>query len=129
VPEVPSESLDGLDEYSHVEIIFHFDRIDPANVTMASRRARDNPAWPQVGIFALRTKHRPNRLGATIVRVLGRDGRKLRVTGLDAIDGTPVLDIKPVLAEFLPREPIRQPAWTHEMMHDYWRPETDRPSK
>src|ERR1043166_5883886 len=90
-----------------------------------TRRARNNPAWPQVGIFALRAKSRPNRIGATIVRILGREGRKLRVSGLDAIDGSPVLDIKPVLAEFLPREPVRQPAWTHDLMRDYWRPEAD----
>jgi tRNA-Thr(GGU) m(6)t(6)A37 methyltransferase TsaA len=128
-PEFPAESLDGLDEYSHVEIIFHLDRIDPAEVTTSTRRARNNPAWPQVGIFALRAKSRPNRIGATIVRVLGRDGRKLRVSGLDAIDGTPVLDIKPVLTEFLPREPVRQPVWTHDLMRDYWRPATERPSK
>jgi tRNA (adenine37-N6)-methyltransferase len=128
-PDVPTESLDGLDEYSHVEIIFHFDRIDPADVTANTRRARNNPAWPQVGIFALRAKSRPNRIGATIVRVVSREDRILRVSGLDAIDGTPVLDIKPVLAEFLPREPVRQPAWTHDLMRDYWRPEADRPSK
>jgi tRNA-Thr(GGU) m(6)t(6)A37 methyltransferase TsaA len=127
-PELPTESLDGLDEYSHVEIIFHFDRIDPADVTTGARRARNNPAWPQVGIFALRTKSRPNRIGATIVRLLGLEGRKLRVADLDAIDGTPVLDIKPVLAEFLPREPVRQPAWTHDLMRDYWRIEQDRPT-
>jgi tRNA (Thr-GGU) A37 N-methylase len=49
-----------------------------------------------------------------------REGRTLHVLGLDAIDGTPVVDIKPVLKEFLPREPIRQPAWSIELMRDYW---------
>jgi tRNA (Thr-GGU) A37 N-methylase len=76
--------------------------------------------WPRVGIFAQRGKGRPNRLGATIVEVVSREGRVLTVAGLDAIDGTPVLDIKPVLAEFLPRKPVRQPAWSCELMRDYW---------
>jgi tRNA (Thr-GGU) A37 N-methylase len=54
------------------------------------------------------------------VRILRREGRSLFVDGLDALDGTPVLDIKPVYAEFLPRGPIRQPDWSHEVMRDYW---------
>jgi tRNA (Thr-GGU) A37 N-methylase len=86
-----------------------------------ARHPRNNPAWPQVGIFAQRGKNRPNRLGLTTVRILGVAGRELRVAELDALDGTPVLDIKRVLAEFLPRGPIRQPDWSHELMRDYWR--------
>jgi GNAT superfamily N-acetyltransferase len=74
-----------------------------------------------VGIFAQRGKNRPNRLGLTTVRVLGVEGRVLRVAELDAIDGTPVLDIKPVMAEFLPRTPLRQHAWFHELTRNYWR--------
>jgi tRNA (Thr-GGU) A37 N-methylase len=50
-----------------------------------------------------------------------RQGRVLKVAGLDAIDGTPVLDIKPVMAEFLPRGPVRQPNWSTELMRDYWK--------
>jgi tRNA (Thr-GGU) A37 N-methylase len=73
-----------------------------------------------VGIFAQRARARPNRLGTTIVRIISCEGARLRVRGLDAIDGTPVLDIKPVMAEFLPREPVRQPAWSTELMADYW---------
>jgi tRNA (Thr-GGU) A37 N-methylase len=49
-----------------------------------------------------------------------REGRVLTVQGLDAVDGTPVLDIKPVMTEFLPREPVRQPAWAGELMRGYW---------
>jgi tRNA (Thr-GGU) A37 N-methylase len=73
-----------------------------------------------VGIFAQRGKNRPNRLGATIARVLGRSGRRLTVVGLDAVDGTPVVDIKPVLREFLPQEVVIQPAWATELMEKYW---------
>jgi tRNA-Thr(GGU) m(6)t(6)A37 methyltransferase TsaA len=126
-PSLPTSSLDGLEEFSHAEIIFLLDRIAATAVAADARHPRNNPAWPRVGIFAQRAKARPNRLGSTIVRVVGREGRQLRVQGLDAVDGTPVLDIKPILAEFLPREPIRQPDWSRELMRDYWRPEHERP--
>jgi tRNA (Thr-GGU) A37 N-methylase len=59
-------------------------------------------------------------LGATIVKVIKRDGNQLFVQGLDAIDGTPVLDIKPVMKEFLPCEEVRQPKWATELMKNYW---------
>src|SRR5262245_21204241 len=123
--DIPSDSLDGLDEFSHAEIIYLFDRVAPASITTGACHPRNNPAWPKVGIFAQRAKARPNRLGSTIVRVVSRDVRRLTVKGLDAIDGTPVLDIKPVMSEFLPAEPVRQPTWSQELMRDYWRQEPD----
>ncbi len=120
VAELPVASLDGLDAYSHAEIVFVFDRVAPDRVVTEVRHPRNNPAWPKVGIFAQRAKARPNRIGTTIVRIVRRSGRTLEVTGLDAIDGTPVLDIKPVMTEFLPREAVRQPAWSSELMANYW---------
>jgi tRNA (adenine37-N6)-methyltransferase len=119
--DVPADSLAGLEDFSHAEIVFVFDRVDDASIVTGTRHPRNNPAWPKVGIFAQRASRRPNRLGVTIVAVLGRDGRRLRVRGLDAADGTPVVDIKPVMTEFLPREPVRQPAWSHELMRGYWK--------
>ncbi|NTU82917.1 MAG: GNAT family N-acetyltransferase [Chloroflexales bacterium] len=118
---MPAEALVGMEAFSHAEIIFVFDQVDPAKIVTGARRPRNNPAWPAVGIFAQRGKNRPNRLGLTTVRILGVAGRRLHVAELDAIDGTPVLDIKPVLAEFLPRTPVIQPAWSYELMRDYWR--------
>src|SRR5262249_13189098 len=79
-----------------------------------------------VGIFAQRGSARPNRLGVTIVRLLGCTGRTLHVNGLDAVDGTPVLDIKPVISELLPRDAVRQPPWASELMRRYWRSEPTR---
>jgi tRNA-Thr(GGU) m(6)t(6)A37 methyltransferase TsaA len=114
------EALDGLDEFSHAEIFFVFDRVASDGIERGARHPRGNTAWPKVGIFAQRGKNRPNRLGSTIVRIRGRQGRVIEVAGLDAIDGTPVVDIKPVMAEFLPREPVRQPSWSHELMRKYW---------
>lgn len=115
------EALRGLEEHSHVEVIFHFHKFGEDAVTMGTRHPRGNPEWPEVGIFAQRAKARPNRIGATICRVVGVDGLKLAVSGLDAFDGTPVLDIKPVLAEFLPdKAQIRQAAWSQELMRNYF---------
>ena len=72
-----------------------------------------------MGIFAQRGRNRPNCIGSTNCRVLRVEGTRLFVTELDAINGTPVLDIKPVMAEFLPRGEARQPAWSHELMRRY----------
>ena len=119
--DLPTDSLAGLEDFSHAEIVFVFDRIDEASVATGTRHPRNNPAWPKVGIFAQRASRRPNRIGVTIVKILGRDGSRLRVRGLDAADGTPVVDIKPVMSEFLPREPVTQPAWSHELMQGYWK--------
>jgi tRNA-Thr(GGU) m(6)t(6)A37 methyltransferase TsaA len=119
-PHVDAGALDGVDAFSHVEVLFHFHLADPARIETRARHPRNNPAWPKVGIFAQRGKNRPNRLGSSIVKLLRREARALLVLELDAIDGTPVLDLKPVLAEFLPREPVRQPDWSRELMRDYW---------
>jgi len=114
------EALAGLETFSHAEIFFVFDRVAEDAVERGARHPRGNPDWPRVGIFAQRGKDRPNRLGATIVEIVSRSGRTLVVHGLDAVDGTPVVDIKPVMAEFLPRSAVRQPAWSQELMRRYW---------
>ena len=116
------DALLGIEAFSHVEVVFFFDRLDESKVVTGARHPRGNPDWPAVGIFAQRAKARPNRIGCTICRVLRREGRVLVVGELDALDGTPVLDIKPVMKEFLPREEVRQPAWSHELMKAYWVP-------
>jgi tRNA (adenine37-N6)-methyltransferase len=119
--EFEPDALAGIEDFSHAEVIFHFDRADESTVERHSRHPRGNTAWPKVGIFAQRASRRPNRIGATIVRVLKREGRMLEVAGLDASDGSPVLDIKPVMRQFLPRGDVRQPRWVDELMQRYWR--------
>ena len=115
-----ADALLGLDAFSHVEVLFLFHGVDPAKVVSGARHPRNNPVWPMVGIFAQRGKNRPNRIGSTICRVLRVEGTRLYLAELDAIDGTPVLDLKPVMAEFLPRGALRQPEWSHELMREYW---------
>jgi tRNA-Thr(GGU) m(6)t(6)A37 methyltransferase TsaA len=115
-----ADALQGLADFSHVEVLFLFHEVDPSRIVTGARHPRNNTAWPAVGIFAQRGKNRPNRIGSTICRLVRVLGVKLYVAELDAIDGTPVLDIKPVMAEFLPRQPVRQPAWASELMRQYW---------
>ncbi len=115
-----AEALQGLCEFSHVEVLFLFHEVALSRIASGARHPRNNPAWPAVGIFAQRGKNRPNRIGSTICRLLRIEGTRLFVAELDAIDGTPVLDIKPVMAEFLPREEVRQPPWSRELMREYW---------
>jgi tRNA (adenine37-N6)-methyltransferase len=119
-PRFEEDALAGLEAFSHVEVLFVFDRVDPAKIVSGARHPRNNRDWPAVGIFAQRGKNRPNRLGSTLCRVVRRDGRRLVVAELDAIDGTPVVDLKPVMREFLPRTDVRQPAWVAELMRAYW---------
>lgn len=119
-PDIPDDALDGVESFSHVEVLYHFNAVEPGKVIQGARHPRNNPDWPKVGIFAQRGKNRPNRLGSTICRVVGREARVLHVLELDAIEGSPVIDIKPVMREFLPRSEVIQPAWSHELMRHYW---------
>jgi tRNA-Thr(GGU) m(6)t(6)A37 methyltransferase TsaA len=120
VDGIDAEALLGLESFSHAEIVYIFDRVDPREVEWSARHPRGNKAWPRVGIFAQRGKGRPNRIGATIVPVRAVEGRRLVVAELDAVEGTPVVDIKPVMREFLPRTEVRQPDWATSLMAEYW---------
>lgn len=114
------EALLGLDAFSHVEVLFLMNQVDVRKVETTARHPRNTPEWPRVGIFAQRGKNRPNQIGVTICRLLSVKGRKIRLAGLDAIDGTPVLDLKPWVREFGPRGDIQQPVWMNELMRGYW---------
>ena len=114
------DALAGLTDFSHAEIIFLFDRVTDEEIVTGARHPRGRKDWPLVGIFAQRGKNRPNRLGICVCRIVSVEGLTLEVEGLDAIDGTPVMDIKPVLKGFLPRDEVREPAWASEIMAGYW---------
>jgi len=120
VPAFSAAALQGLAEFSHAEVLFVFHQVEEDKIVSGARHPRNNPDWPLVGIFAQRGKNRPNRIGSTICRILRVQDASLIVAELDAIDGTPVLDIKPVMQEFLPRQTVQQPSWSHELMTKYW---------
>jgi tRNA-Thr(GGU) m(6)t(6)A37 methyltransferase TsaA len=115
-----ADALLALDAFSHVEVLFVFDRVDPDAVCRGARHPRGRDDWPIVGIFAQRAKDRPNRIGSTVCEVVRVDGTAVEVRGLDAVDGTPVLDLKPYLPGFAPRAEVRQPPWAEELMAGYW---------
>jgi len=120
LPPFEPESLAGLTEFSHLEVLYLFHEVDSASVCNGARHPRGRPDWPLVGIFAQRAKDRPNRLGLTTAELIGVEGTSIRLRGLDALDGTPVLDIKPYMEEFGPRTAVREPRWARELMADYF---------
>lgn len=122
--KISDESLVGIEEFSHLEIIYYFHLADLAKINISLTHPRENKKFPKVGIFAQRKKARPNLLGSTIVKLIKVEKNILTVEGLDAVNGTPVIDIKPVLREFLPEKEVRQPDWVSELMKNYWQKKT-----
>ncbi len=120
IDELNEACIQGIEQFSHIEVIFYFDQVKDEKIAYGARHPRNNKAYPKVGIFAQRGKNRPNRIGLTTVPLLKKVGKKLFVEGLDAIDQTPVLDLKPVMKEFLPKGTIEQPQWSKEIMKHYW---------
>jgi tRNA (adenine37-N6)-methyltransferase len=118
--DFPLEVVQGLAEFSHLLVVWHFHRADPADVALHARSPRNDPRWPSTGTFVHRNHRRPNQLAQSFPRLLKVDGLDLHVTDLDAIDGTPVYDLAPYFTQMGPRGPIRQPAWPAEMLADYW---------
>ena len=102
----------SLESFSHLEVVFRLHFQDQNDPTLGARRPRDNPAWPDVGIFGHRDRRRINWLGVSRCRLIRVDGLDLHVEDLDAVDGTPVLDIKPWLTE---------PTRPGETLVDYFR--------
>jgi tRNA-Thr(GGU) m(6)t(6)A37 methyltransferase TsaA len=114
------ESLLGLSDFSHLEVVYFMHGIPEDAITTGARHPRENAQWPRAGIFAQRGAKRPNRIGVSRCKLISVDGTTIRVRGLDAIDGTPVLDIKPYMREFGPIGALRQPQWAAEVMQRYY---------
>jgi tRNA (Thr-GGU) A37 N-methylase len=119
-PDFPPEVVQGLDEFSHLLVLWHFHHASPADVALHARSPRGNPAWPPTGTFVHRNHRRPNQLAQSFPRLLKIDGLDLHVTDLDAIDGTPIYDLAPYFSEMGPRGPVTEPAWPGQMLKDYW---------
>jgi tRNA-Thr(GGU) m(6)t(6)A37 methyltransferase TsaA len=105
------EALDGLEEFSHLMVIYWMHRVSPVERLITKVRPRRRPELPLVGTFASRSPARPNPLGVATVKLLERRGGILRVVGLDAIDGTPVLDVKPYIPGYDSAEEAHIPGW------------------
>lgn len=113
--------LQGLDGFSHVEVLFVFDQFPERDDYREPAPYRGRPDLPPVGVFAGRGPRRPNRIGSTTCAIESVHGRELTVVGLDAVSGTPVIDLKPAMAEFTPTD-ITQPQWVTAMMSEYFQP-------
>lgn len=124
----PLETLQGIEEFSHLTVVWRFHLARPEDVHLHARSPRNDPRWPATGTFVHRNHRRPNQLAVSYPRLLEVDGRDLLVTDLDAVDGTPVLDIAPYFVQMGPRGTVRQPAWPGEMLEaHYWSPADARP--
>lgn len=116
-----ARGLQGLEGYSHVIVVFLLDRaqgFDPARQLL--RRPRGMEDMHEVGVFAQRTKYRPNPLGVTAVKLMAIADNIVRVRGLDALDGTPVLDLKPYMPPFDRVDDVRMPPWIAHVMEGYF---------
>jgi tRNA (adenine37-N6)-methyltransferase len=113
-----ADGLLGLEEFSHAIIVFHMHRADSEPPTLR-RRPRLREDMPFVGVFAARGRMRPNAIGITSVEVLKVESDRVTVRALDAIEGTPVLDIKPYVPA-LDRRNATVPEWADRLLQNYF---------
>lgn len=114
-----SDALEGLEDFSHVWVVWWLDRAGESSGALRIH-PEGKPEMPLVGLFATRSPRRPNPIAITVVRLLGRQGSRLRVQGLDAFEGSPVLDLKPYLrrGDLIPEATM--PTWLEQLwrIHD-----------
>lgn len=115
-----AKGLKGLEEFSHAIIIFYMHQSSFNKENDLQRKPQGREDMPLVGIFSQRAKHRPNPIGITTAQILAVQDNILRVKGLDAIDGTPVLDIKPYFPQFDMKKEAKAPEWVGILMKDYF---------
>jgi tRNA-Thr(GGU) m(6)t(6)A37 methyltransferase TsaA len=121
-----AEALDGIEGFSHIWLLWWLDRRDEPPETLRVH-PEGRPEMPLVGIFATRSPRRPNPLAMTAVELLGREDRRLRVRGLDACQGTPILDIKPYLRRGDQIPAATMPAWLQQLWASHDRQKAAEP--
>jgi tRNA-Thr(GGU) m(6)t(6)A37 methyltransferase TsaA len=109
-----SSALDGIEPFSHIMVIFWLDQVQAKERKVLKVHPRGNPSLPLTGVFATRSPLRPNPIAVSEVQLIKRKGNVLIVKGLDALNGTPVLDIKPYLPEPIANSDIKVPGWVKE---------------
>ena len=120
IDEPLADGLKGLEDFSHVIVVYHLHEAGFLKEKHLVRRPQGRDDMPNVGIFAQRAKDRPNPIGITAVKLLSVNKNIVEVEGLDAIDGTPVLDIKPYYPQYDRRENAIVPEWVNTLMKDYF---------
>jgi tRNA (adenine37-N6)-methyltransferase len=111
-------ALDGIEGYSHVIVVFNFHRVPEAERSRLRLHPRDDTSLPEQGVLATRTQLRSSGIGMSVVPIVQRRRNILRVLGLDAIDGTPVLDIKPYLPPYDSKPDARMPEWAQRRFEE-----------
>ncbi len=106
-----TEALDNLDEFSHIIVLWWAHKLPPGQPLTKVHLQRRQELSPLLGVFATRSRYRPNPIAKTTVKLLQRQGNVLRVEGLDAINGTPVIDIKPYMPRLDSVADARVPQW------------------
>lgn len=108
------EALEGIDGFSHLLVLYWMHLLGDEQRNVKRIHPRDCMDLPLLGVFATHTQYRPNPIGLTLVKLLGRQGNTLHVLGLDALDGSPVLDLKPYTPPLEPAEDVCLPEWVSE---------------
>ncbi|MFC2011464.1 tRNA (N6-threonylcarbamoyladenosine(37)-N6)-methyltransferase TrmO [Chloroflexota bacterium] len=111
-------ALSRLGDFSHLLVVFWMHQAKPP--TILQRRPQDRDDMPEVGLFSQRSKHRPNPIGITAVPLVKISGCEVMVRGLDAVNGTPVLDIKPYYPHYDYPAEVRVPEWVDRLMVSYF---------
>jgi tRNA-Thr(GGU) m(6)t(6)A37 methyltransferase TsaA len=104
------DALEGIEEFSHIVVLWWMHNLVETGMPLRVHPGR-RPDAPLKGIFAVRTPNRPNPIGKSTVRLLGRRGNVVTVQGLDALDGSPVIDIKPFIPAIDAPSDATVPAW------------------
>ena len=104
-------ALHGFEGFSHAIVLTWLDRVSDEERERLTEYPAGDTSLPEIGVLALRTHHRPNPVGVTVVRVRRVEGSRVDVIGLDAVDGTAVLDIKPYLPPYDSMPEARLPGW------------------
>jgi tRNA-Thr(GGU) m(6)t(6)A37 methyltransferase TsaA len=117
-----TRALEGLEDFSHIHVLFYMHGIPLEGTKTLKVHPRGRTDLPLVGIFATRTAHRPNPVGLTLVQLIERKENVLVVKGLDALDGTPVLDVK-LFDSWDVALDARVPEW-HKTLHEKGQPNT-----
>ncbi len=112
VDEKFTDALNGIEDYSHVVIVFWMDKITDHVIT---HQPQGNPEVPVVGIFSCRCPARPNPIAVSTVKLIGREGNKITVKGLDILDGTPIIDIKPYWPQYDEVTDGKIPDWVYKL--------------
>jgi tRNA-Thr(GGU) m(6)t(6)A37 methyltransferase TsaA len=112
--------LEGLESFTHCLVLFFMHHDPDREALVLRRRPRGRADMPLLGVFAQRARMRPNRAGITAVEIVRVEPGRLVVRGLDALDGTPVLDVKPYVPVFDRRDGARVPEWMDRLMEGYF---------